>query len=373
MKIVAKGIMNRGVVGTNRAISTFPKVTVLNGGTLLAAYKVGPTKDSEKADIELRWSDDLGETWTEPTTPFSSMIDGKRGSLWMACPSQLSSRLLMTALWVDRESYPGKPLFHPETEGCLPMSILLAESGDDGHTWSPWKVVPLPSELGPPSLTSPLLQLASGRMALSIETNKTYLDTSRWYQRVVYIYSEDEGETWSAPFTVSEDPTGRMYNWDQRAGVAPDGRIVTFTWYFDSQTDTYRNIQRRISPDEGRTWTAPEDLGIKDQAGRPSMLPDGRIVIPWVDRFGTQSIRARLAQTIDGPFLSETEVILYDHAATIRRYPSSAGPMGGALEDMTRWTYGLPFSVVLPNDDILIVYYSGITERMDVEWGRLSC
>ena len=82
-----------------------------------------------------------------------------------------------------------------------------------------------------------------------------------------------------------------MFNWDQRAGVAPDGRIVTFTWYFDSQTATYLNIRRRISRDQGRSWTDPEDLGFRDQAATPAILPDGRTVLPWVDRFGTQSIR----------------------------------------------------------------------------------
>ncbi len=374
MKIVGRGILNRGALGTNRAVATFPMVAGLDDGRILATYKVGPNKDSDQSDIELRWSEDLGQSWTEPTTLFSPAIDGKVGSLWVAYPGQLSSgRLVLIAMWVDRETFPGKSLFHPETEGCLPMSLLMAESGDGGQTWSPWKLIPTPPELGPPSVTSPLLELASGRMALSVETNKPYLDASQWFQRVVYLYSDDEGKTWSAPVTVSEDPTGRMFNWDQRAGVAPDGRIVTFTWYFDSQTGAYRNIQRRISQDEGRSWTAPEDLGIKDQAARPAILPDGRTVLAWVDRFGTQSIRARLAQTIDGAFSPETEVLLYDHAAALRSRPTTGGSMAATLEDMSHWTYGLPFATALSNGEVLVVYYSGLTERMDIEWVRLSC
>ena len=39
----------------------------------------------------------------------------------------------MVCLWIDREAFPGQPLFNPETEGCLPMSILLADSFDGGR------------------------------------------------------------------------------------------------------------------------------------------------------------------------------------------------------------------------------------------------
>ena len=92
-----------------------------------------------------------------------------------------------------------------------------------------------------------------------------------------------------------------MYNWDQRAGVMPDGKIVTFTWYYDSHSGTYKNIQRRISDDEGLTWTAPEDLGIKDQASIPAILSDARIVLAWVDRFDTQTIRAECQQLLIVP------------------------------------------------------------------------
>ena len=73
------------------------------------------------------------------------------------------------------------------------MKILLADSPDRGRTWTPWREVPMPADVGPPSLTSPVRRLASGRLLLSIETNKEYLDAGRWFQRVVYLYSSDEG------------------------------------------------------------------------------------------------------------------------------------------------------------------------------------
>ena len=47
--------------------------------------------------------------------------------------------------------------------------------------------------------------------------------------------------------TVLEDPTGRIANWDQRGAIAPDGRLVTFTWTYDFETAT---LPQRPAPDQ---------------------------------------------------------------------------------------------------------------------------
>src|SRR6266446_889332 len=61
MRIAAAGILNRGVVGTERAIATFPAVTALLNRRLIASYRIGSTKDSADETVELRFSQDLGE------------------------------------------------------------------------------------------------------------------------------------------------------------------------------------------------------------------------------------------------------------------------------------------------------------------------
>ena len=122
-------------------------------------------KDTDDLDIELRRSTDGGRTWTEPVTPFETTVDGRRGSLKAAPITRLDGdHLIVAALWIDREAFPGQPLFNPETEGCLPMTVLLADSPDAGRTWTPWRVVPMPDDIGPPSLTNAILRLADGRL-----------------------------------------------------------------------------------------------------------------------------------------------------------------------------------------------------------------
>ena len=370
MRIVATGVLGQSEPGTDRANLTFPMAVRLADGTLIATLRAGPEKDTASDRIEVYRSADLGRTWTGPAYPFvAPAVEGKAGSLKICYLTELGpGRLIAAAMWIDRTTYPGQPLFNAETEGCLPMAILVADSADNGQSWTPWRHVPMPAEIGPPSLTSPILSLADGRLAMSIETNKPYLDRSKWKQRAVYLFSDDEGLTWSAPLTVAEDPTGRVFNWDLRCAVAPDGRVASFAWTYDSQTSRYLDIHRRISADGGRSWTPPEPIGASDQAARPAIRPDGSVVLAWVDRFGSQSIRARYAAAVDAPFDAASEVVIYTHGAG----EAASADTGEMLSSMDLWSFGLPFAEVLPGGDVLVLYYAGTPKALDVRWARIA-
>lgn len=370
MRIVASGMLGRAEPGTDRANLTFPMALSLADGTLIATLRAGPEKDTASDRIEVYRSADEGTTWSGPEHPFTApAVDGKAGSLKICYLTELApGRLIAAAMWIDRTTYPGQPLFNAETEGCLPMAILVADSRDNGRSWGAWRIVPMPGEIGPPSLTSPILKLADGRLAMSIETNKPYLDRSRWKQRAVYFYSSDEGQNWLGPVTVAEDPTGRIFNWDLRAAVAPDGRIASFAWTYDSQTSTYLDIHRRISSDGGLSWTAPEAIGVSDQAARPAIRRDGSVVLAWVDRFGTRSIRARYAPAVDASFDPGSEVVIYTHGAG----EAASSDTGDMLASMDLWSFGLPFAEALPSGDVLVFYYAGEPRALDVRWARLA-
>jgi hypothetical protein len=360
--MIAEGLLSAGT-----PVATFPSVTQLPDGSLLALYRVGPTKDSDGSVTELRRSHDGGSTWSEPERPFSPMFDGVRGSLQVVYATVLArGELLATALWVDREAFPGKPLFHPETEGCLPMRILVADSSDLGRTWSTWREVAVTPDIGPPSLTSPSVMTPGGRLIISIETNKPYLDASPWRQRVVHCVSDDQGVTWSAPRTVCADPDGAIFHWDQRLAVAPDGALAAFSWTYHKAENRYLAIRRHVSRDDGQTWVTDE-LDFADQPSHPAVLPDGRVVLAWVDRYGSRSIRARCAASIDGVFDAASEVALYEAAAPARQTDDTAG----MLADMGLWSFGLPYAEAL-DDGALVVYYAGTPERMDIRWARLT-
>ncbi len=372
LHIADTSIAVRGTESTRRAVNTFPSLLTLSNREVLLAYRVGSTKDSDDEIVEIRRSTDAGRSWGEPIVPFPNDMHGVRGSQKLAYLTELpGERLLAATMWVNRAVHPGKPLFNAKTEGCLPMAIVIFESTDGGRSWGAGRQVPMPASVGPPSLTAPLLRLSDGRLAMSIESNKHYDDTLPWLQFVSYFHSADNGRHWMGPTVVAQDPTGRIFNWDQRAGVAPDGRIASFTWTYDSTTKKYVNIHRRISADGGVSWSVPEDLGIADQAGRPAILPDGRVVLPWVDRFVSHSIRVRAARGIDAPLEAGTELELY-RLETAAKQESSTTSTGDLLADMGLWTFGLPFAERMPDGDVLVAYYAGAAARMDIHVARLQ-
>jgi len=369
LQIIARGMVSRSHPNRSRACLTFPAVTALADGSLLASWRAGSAKDSADETLEFARSNDEGHTWSVPWRPFVPVTHGgKNGSLRVCYLTELQpGHLLAAAMWIDRTSYPGQPLFNAATEGCLPMFILLADSYDNGATWSPWRVVPMPAEIGPASLTNPILKLADGSLAMSIETNKHYQDRSRWMQRVVFFHSRDQGHSWHGPTVAGEDPSGRIFNWDLRCAVAPDGRIATFAWTYDTQTARYLNIHRRLSHDHGHSWSSALDLGFADQAARPAILSDGRVVLAYVDRFQRHAIRARLAPAVDAPFDPASDAVLYTHTDTAKQDDNT----GELLADMNLWSFGLPYAERLPSGDVLVVYYAGTAAAMDLHWARL--
>src|SRR5580692_10279327 len=160
MKIISHGILNSSAPRTSRALSTFPSVVVLPRGKLLAAYRVGSSKDCYDERIELRESADFGLTWTEPRSIFPPFTEnGHSFTLKLVCFTLLrEGKLVAASMAVDRTAHPGKPLFN-ENQGCLPMRSLTSESTDEGASWEAWQAVDTPEEIGPPSLTNPLLRL----------------------------------------------------------------------------------------------------------------------------------------------------------------------------------------------------------------------
>gem|GEM_PF-111727 len=371
LRVVDTGLLCPAEAGTCRAVYTFPTLTALSNGRLLVTAREGSGKGSEDGTALLLESRDNGRCWQRRAFPVPAAVNGRRGSVQMLQLSEIEpGRVLAALMWMDRETYPGQPLFNPETEGLLPSEILLSDSFDSGATWSDWRVVPMPAEIGPPSLTGPVLKLAGGTLALSIETNKTYEDASRWYQKVVLFFSTDQGRTWGPPVTAGCDPSGRIFNWDQRVAVTPDGRLVAFLWTYDSIASRYLNVHRRLSSDGGRTWSPAEDLGFADQPGQPAILADGRVVLPYVDRFGSQSIRVRCAADAAAPFRPDSETVLYALPSPIDTGPD-AGSTTATLTEMGVWTYGLPCAETLADGDVLVVFYAGDDRAMDIRRTRL--
>lgn len=70
----------------------------------------------------------------------------------------------------------------------------------------------------------------------------------------------------------------------------------------------------------------------------------------------------------DAEFDPAGEVVIYTHGETA----GETGGIGGTLDDMSIWSYGLPYAEALADGDVMVVYYAGDQRAMDIRYARLS-
>jgi hypothetical protein len=245
---------------------------------------------------------------------------------------------------------------------------MLSESFDRGETWSEPRLVDTAPFHVPTPITGPVLLLPGGEWACQFETNKPYLDTSKWVHSSVLMFSTDEGRTWPRHAVVTRDP--RVFYWDQRPGVLRDGRILDLFWTYDNGSSAYLTIHSRESADAGRTWSPLRDTGVPGQPAPPVDLDGNRVAMVYVDRSGAPAIRCVLRRDRGHSFDLATAFTIYESvlpSQTVRK-----DGMGDAWSEMGKFSVGLPATTLLPDGDLLVVYYAGAdTDRTNIEWARI--
>ena len=358
-------------LGTDRQSCAFPQVAVLPDGRWLVGCRAACTKGGNPGQhVRLTVSDDEGKTWCPAVAPFvAPVLDGKPGQFRALALTALGGRhVLATLYWVDH-SDPALPFFNEQTEGLLDSRIFFAESADGGNTWTEPKVMDSSPFNVPTPITGPVLLLPDGERVCQFETNKTYHDTTKWIHRSVLMFSRDDGKTWPRHSVVTCDP--RIFYWDQRCQVLPDGKILDLFWTYDNQTATYLNIHARESTDGGHTWSALWDTGVPGQPAPVVARRDGRLAMVYVDRTGAPAIRCRVSADGGRTWPENTLLSIYESAQpsqTVRK-----DGMADAWSEMGKFSVGLPATAPLSNGDFLVAYYAGpSTDCTSVEWARVG-
>ena len=183
------------------------------------------------------------------------------------------------------------------------------------------------------------------------------------------MYSRDDGRSWPES-AVTADPDARVFYWDQRPRVLGDGTILDLFWTFDRHRAIYMNIHARTSEDNGRTWSDLWDTGVPGQPAPPVSVPDGRIVMPYVDRQRTPIIKLRVSSDSGRTWPESTELVLDERLD--RAQEGGKSSMQDAWSEMAAFSVGLPTTAKLPDGDVLVVYYAGPKpDHTGLYWVRL--
>jgi hypothetical protein len=207
-------------------------------------------------------------------------------------------------------------------------------------------------------------------LACQFELNKSYWDSSVWRHSSVLLFSKDGGRSWPEHAITSNDPTNRIFYWDQRPAVLSDGRLLDVFWTYDNHQATYLNIHGRVSLDHGRTWSPFWDTQVPGQPAPPVELPDGRLGLVYVDRTSAPAIKMRTSNDGGRSWPEFSERLLY--AAPTQSQTITKQGMNDAWAEMAKFSVGLPATAVTASGDVIVVYYAGPeTDETSIHWVRV--
>ncbi len=371
MKIIGKGIAYSGKNEPALSSCSFVGILELSDGRLIATFKAartkGPYNDTDRTVICI--SSDKGETWSQPTEPFSPpTVDGKPTTLRLIYMKEISEGHLFAVVNAVDATMAELPYYNEATEGLKDTYIMFSHSYDGGKTWETLRRL---DSLNFPGMPLPLTGVpfvtGEGRVGVQFEVNKPYYEEEYWVHHSVVIYSSDGGYTWDDEVIVTDSPT--RYYWDQRIGVLNSGRITDVFWTYDREKADYVNIHYTESTDGGRTFSDFIDTGL---VGQPGNVIDGRdssLLLVYINRDKEPEIR--LARSLDGGTAWADVMTVYTYERNTKARHS--GSMNDVWAEMAAFCVGHPCMYRMSDGSIWVCFYSGPnTDRTDFHFIKIE-
>jgi len=162
--------------------------------------------------------------------------------------------------------------------GLYPARLSISE--DDGETWTPLEPA---GDWGGIVVMSSVIRLSDGRYLAMFHDDGRFFrqdgKSSNW-MTLYKTFSRDGGLTWSYPEEIFKSDTIALCE----PGVirSPDGRQLAVLLRENTRR---HNSYIMFSDDEGKTWTAPEELPLALTGDRHTgrYAPDGRLLISFRD------------------------------------------------------------------------------------------
>ena len=368
MGIVDQGIVFSGTRNSRRAILSFSSLVQLSSGKIIASFQAASRKNAMDAHILLSHSVDGGKTWAEPFAPFADGMPEGVEVLHIAYLSEVEpGRLMANFLCCDHFGDPSLDFFNPDTCGILPISIHLAESVDDGLTWTPLRKMDA-GELNstPIPIMGPISRISEQELVCPFETSKTYSDSGPWLHKAGYFRSFDDGKTWPEYRIVAHDPESKILYWDHRIANFGNGVMIDMLWAYDNVHHRELNAHMCKTTDGGKTWSQPVDTGLVGQPW-PIVIDETTFLVVCVDRHISQTIRVVMTDDLGKSWDDASALLLYDHQ---QKQQERTDSLGEHLVEMGSWSYGLASGIKLFGGDVLFAFYAGNAHTTDICWCR---
>ena len=330
--------------------SAFPALVSLGGERVLAMHQMGQAFESVDGSTFCSLSEDGGRTWSAPWQAFDKSRDAVPKTDG-AKPARLPDGRLVAVGYQYERPDPEKPIGNPANGGLLDDEVFWACSDDEGRTWS--DRFPIRTAWGPHAEASaPLTVLQDGSWATPItgfpDWNANM--TGRRCGRLLRTY--DQGRTWNDDVVCMAFPGDTVTCYEQRMCQLDNGTIVVIGWNEDAVTGERFNNHCTISTDNGRTFSAPIDTGIRGQASSLCALGGTKLMSIHACRRDTDrpGIYGYVVDLADGTWRVESEELLWAPRLPVVKAE-------GMAEIFSFLAFGQPSAIPMENGDLLLCFW----------------
>jgi hypothetical protein len=373
MDVVASGtIWDARTAPANQRSASATSAIVLADGTILATCRLGSDREGPDGHTGVFASRDGGDTWEMRSLSLAERVwDGWPGETRGWYIAELApGELIATVLWTDR-SDPARPWVNQVTQGLLGMRVYHLRSTDAGWTWPDRRRIDLGRHPGSSS-TGQVMRLAGGALAQPFETWKEYDDPSPGIPAAYLRLSHDDGGSWADEVLVASHRDNALYYWDQRLDAHPaDGRLVNMFWTHEPGTGRDVDIHIAWGSPDGRTWTDPLGTGLPGQHCQPIAIGGDGLVAVYSHREDPPGIWASLSEDFGRTWDRSRDLVVWASDAGDEPGSGRSRAQKEFWNDMGAWQFGHPRGAVLPNGEVLVVFYGGSDVTRSARWARL--
>lgn len=326
----------------------FPTVICKHDGELVVAFRIAPDRrfsgatvishaDPDSCLVLVR-SRDCGANWSEPELIFRHPLGGCQDP----CLALLNDGAILCTSYAWYLLEQDEKLKHPAMiryGNFASLGGFILRSNDGGKTWlDPTKMPPLPESAIVDAFAHPCPALNRGTIVEnddgtllwsaisldSVEPNRT---------SIRLLASSDKGVTWEQRSIIAEAPDGAVNFNETSLYQTADGDLVAFIRSFG----LHGHLVTARSKDGGNSFEHWEDAGFRGHPFHPLRLPDGRVLLTYGYRHEPYGIRARILEPECRNPAKAKEIIV--------------------REDGGNADIGYPWSTLMPDGHILVVYY----------------
>ncbi len=333
--------------------SAFPQCVELPSGDVLCSFGVGGGQFVHGGTDWAR-STDGGLTWQIEGTLLPHSEDPPSANFL-----KLSLSPDGTTIYAYGTRYWGDP---HERFGKRRGETVLSVSRDEGRTWSPPSIVPMPD--CPLEVSHSLRPLRSGRL---LAPGALLAAEDRLGEEIFVKVSDDGGQSWPHHRTVFRDPDGKLGFWEQKFTELPNNRLLATAWtvslgdYHDQENSFV------ISDDGGWTWSPRRSTGIRGQTMSTMWLGDDRLLVLYNRRYGAQGIVGCLATFTATAWKVHYETLVYD--AKANRDGPNTGNTG--VDELASFQFGFPTAIPLRDGAVLVTNWSVERNVTGIRWTKL--